>query len=42
MKMRELIDLMEQARMQNYLNLLEQAKTYEEFKEIIREAELTV
>ena len=41
MKMRELIDLMEQARMQNYLNLLEQAKTYEEFKEILREAKLT-
>ena len=41
MKMRELIDLVEQARMQNYLNLLEQAKTYEEFKEILREAELT-
>ena len=28
-------------KMQNYLKLLEQAKTYEEFKEIIREAELT-
>ncbi len=40
MKMRELIDLVEQARMQNYLNLLEQAETPEQFNQILAEASL--
>ncbi len=38
--MRELIDLVEQARMQNYLNLLEQAETPEQFNQILAEASL--